>query len=294
MVKVRNSPSSSAVLLRVRGIRSSLKGAEGKVADYLLKYPEDFSSSTVAEIATTSKVSEATVIRFCRTLGFSGFNDIKMQVSRELYSHTDSLIPEELKESDSAHEIIGKVFSFNIQTLEETLEVLDSKALSKAGDIIASSGKLLIVGVGTSSANVQDAHNKFFRIGINSVAQSDAHLQLMEASLLTSKDTVLAISHSGRTKDPIETLEIAKACKAKTIVITGNPASPLASLGDIILLTASSESRFRKEALSSRLAQMSIIDALHTIISIRHKKSALSATKKIEAVIGQKQIWEKR
>jgi DNA-binding MurR/RpiR family transcriptional regulator len=135
-----------------------------------------------------------------------------------------------------------------------------------------------------------DAHNKFFRLGLNSVAQSDAHLQMMEAALLTSRDAVLAITHSGKTRDPVETLAVAQKAGAKTIAITSNPRSPITKHSDVVLLTSSRETAFRNEALASRLAQMSIVDALYTQIHIRNRKRAVLAEKKIAAVIGQKQI----
>jgi len=292
MPNVKTEPKG--LLIKIRGMRSSLKSAELKVADFILERPDSVQTSTVANIAASSDVSEATVIRTCRTLGFDGFQGLKFQLAKELYQPTVSLVQEEIKDSDTAEGIMQKVFSFNVNTLKETVEILDPASLEKAADILGNARKVLIVGVGTSSANVQDAHNKLFRLGIESVAQSDAHLQLMEASLLTPEDAVLAISHSGRTTDPIQTLETTKKTGAKTIVITSNPKSPITEHADVVLLTSSSENRFRSEALASRLAQMSIVDVLHTLITRKFKKRALGATKKIEAVIGQKQIWEKR
>ncbi len=285
---------STAVLVKIMGVRPSLKTAELKVAEHILKNPQSIQTSTVAQVATFSRVSEATVIRFCRTVGYAGYQELRMQLAKELYEPSHKAMPDEIKDADGSDKIVGKVFSFNIKTLNETLEVLDVAELEKAAKMLGEASKVLIIGVGTSSANVQDAHNKFFRLGINSVAESDAHLQLMEASLLDQSDVVLAITHSGRTKDPVETVEIAQKTGAKTIVITSDPKSPITEFADVILLTSSSESRFRREALASRLAQMSIIDVLHTMIGIKYKKRAVSAARKIEAVVGQKQIWEKR
>lgn len=278
------------LLVSLRGQISSLKNAEKRVAGLILKSPEKIHDFTVAEAASQSNVSEATVIRFCRTLGFKGYQDLKYQLMRELAFHQPSVISEEVLEGDSSDDVIQKVFSFNIQTLRETLEVLDAPALQRAASLIECAKKILIIGVGTSAANVQDAHNKFFRLGLNSVAQSDAHLQLMEASLLTPGDVVIAITHSGRTRDPVESLAAARAAGAGTVAITSNPRSPITGHADVVLLTSSRETAFRSEALASRLAQMSIIDALYTLIRIKNRDRAVATEKKIEAVIGQKQI----
>lgn len=279
-----------ALLVSLRGRLSSLKEAERRVASLILRHPEKIMTYTVAEAAFQSKVSEATVIRLCRTLGFTGYQDLKYRLARELASPIHALISEDVVEGDAAEEVMKKVFAFNIQTLNETLEVLDPKALDRAAALLDRAEKILVIGVGTSSANVQDAHNKFFRLGLNSVAQSDAHLQLMEASLLTPRDAVLAITHSGRTRDPVETLAVARKAGARTIAITSNPSSPVTEHADVVLLTASGETAFRSEAMASRMAQMSIVDTLYTLIRIKSRHRAVAAEKKIESVVGQKQI----
>lgn len=282
--------SKKGVLIRLRGLRSSLKNAERQVADFILTTPEKILELTVAEAALNSKVSEATVIRFCRSLGMDGYQELKMQIARELVEPAPDFTGQEVIEGDTSIEIMQKVFAFNILTLRDTLAVLDARGLESAASILAAADKILVVGVGTSSANVQDAHNKFFRLGLRSVAQTDAHLQLMEASLLSPGDAVLAITHSGRTRDPVETLRVARRAGARTVVITSNPRSPAVEYADVTLLTASRETAFRNEALSSRLAQMSIVDALYTLIRLKDRQRAVTAEKKIESVIGQKQI----
>ncbi len=289
---IAKSEAKKGVLVKLRGLVSSLKKAERKVADYVLKNPRKIQNLTVAYLAGKSGVSEATIIRFCRTLGFSGYQELKFQLAMELVKPIHSVIPDEIKETDSASDILQKVFNFNISTLKETLEVLSPKSLLRAAQFIENANKILIVGVGTSAANVQDAHNKFFRLGLNSVAQPDAHLQLMEASLLSHGDVIVAITHSGRTRDPIEALETARNTGAKTICITSNSKAPITEFADVVLLTSSRETRFRNEALASRIAQMSIVDALFTLIGMKNSKRAISATRKIEAVVGRKQILE--
>ncbi|MBI3793685.1 MAG: MurR/RpiR family transcriptional regulator [Nitrospinae bacterium] len=278
------------LLVSLRGQVSSLKSAERKVASFVLKSPEKIRDLTVAEASAQSEVSEATVIRFCRTIGLKGYQDLKYRLAEELASPVETPLGEDIMDGDSTEEVLKKVFLFNMQTLDETLQVLDPKGVERAVGILERADKILVVGVGTSSANVLDAHNKFFRLGLRSVAQSDAHLQMMEAALLTPRDAVLAITHSGKTRDPVETLAVAQRAGAKTISITSNPRSPITKRSDTVLLTSSRETAFRDEALASRLAQTSIVDALYTLIYIRNRKRAVTAEKKISAVIGQKQI----
>jgi DNA-binding MurR/RpiR family transcriptional regulator len=147
----------------------------------------------------------------------------------------------------------------------------------------------LIIGVGTSGPIVLDAGNKFMRLGLDVHCSVDAHLQMMAAALLAPEDVVLAISHSGSTRDPVETAKVAKEAGAKVICITNNSLSPLTRTADLVLVTASRETRFRQEAMASRLGQTSIIDSLFTLMAVSRPEKSLGNLAKIENVIVAKQ-----
>ena len=148
---------------------------------------------------------------------------------------------------------------------------------------------ILIVGVGTSSAVVIDAYNKFFRIGLPVKAVTDSHLMLMHACLLERSNVVLGYSHSGSTRDPVETFQAAKERGAKCIAVTHNERSPLAKEAEVVLTTASRETRFRSEALASRVAQMTITDVLFTALSLDDLRKTEKLKKRIEEKIVTKQ-----
>jgi len=275
-------------LIRIRGAYSDLYSAEKKVADYILDNPQEIMHLSVTEVASQSRVSEATVVRFCRSLGYKGYQDFKLTLARDTVSPIKT-IHEDLEKSDDIGAITHKVFQNNIQALKDTLEVLDIKEMERAKEVLMKAEKILIIGVGTSSPNVMDAYNKFFRIGLNCSSQTDSHLQVMEAALLKKGDVLVAISHSGSTKDPIETLKVAKKRGATTICITNNSLSPITKEADIKLLTASRETRFKSEALASRIAQTSIINALFMALSLHRFNKTLRYTKLIEESIVVKQ-----
>lgn len=283
-----NRDSLGGALIRLRGLYPSLKAALRKVADLIMDKPEMAIYSSVNEVAAAASVSEATVMRFCRTLGFRGFQDFKIALAREMVSPLQRL-HEEVEEGDDPDSIVRKVFQANINALKDTLDVLDMKAMEEAAHAMLAARQILLIGVGTSGPIVTDAANKFFRLGLKVVAHTDAHLMMMAAALLSPEDVVIAVSHSGSTRDPVESAKVGQDAGAKVICITNNSLSPLTRVADIVLVTASRETRFRQEAMASRLCQTSIIDSLYTLIALAKHEEALENLSKIENVIVTKQ-----
>ncbi len=283
------SPAAPAgALIRLRGLYPSLKAALRKVADVTLARPELAIYSSVNEVAAAAGVSEATVMRLCRLLGFRGFQDFKIALAREMVTPLQRL-HEEVAEGDDPATIVHKVFQANLAALQDTLAVLDMPAMAAAAQWLQEAGQILLIGVGTSGPIVEDAENKFFRLGLPVRAITDAHLMMMAAALLTPADVLLAVSHSGSTRDPAETARVAKTVGARVICITNNSLSPLTKTADLVLVTASRETRFRQEAMASRLCQTCIIDSLYTLIAMARPDEALQNLAKIENVIVTKQ-----
>lgn len=290
----KDSPASPGrdpqpgALIRLRGLYPSLKTALQKVADVILRQPEMAIYASVNEVAAASGVSEATVMRFCRILGFRGFQDFKIALARELVSPLQRL-HEEVSEGDEPAIVVRKVFQANIAALQDTLEVLNMKAIQQAAQLLLHARQILIIGVGASGPVVLDAGNKFLRLGLDVHCPVDAHLQMMAAALLSPEDVVLAISHSGSTRDAVETARVAREAGAKVICLTNNSLSPLTRFSDLVLVTASQETRFRQEAMASRLGQISIIDSLFTLMAVARPEKSLKNLAKIERIIAAKQ-----
>lgn len=274
-------------LIRIRSSLPGLYTAEQRVAEAILADPEAVLTSSVTELASRAGASEATVVRFCRSLGYKGYQDFKISLARDLVSPVKSL-HEELEEGDEPSEVAKKVFRTHIQALEETLAVTDEEVFSRAVELLAGARHIFFIGVGTSAPNVLDAHNKFFRLGFDTSSQTDSHLQVMQAALLGPADVVVAVSHSGQTRDPIETVRVAKSKGARAIAITNAALSPLAKLCDLTLVTASRETRFRMEALASRIAQTTILNALFMACALADLERTLRLREAIEeAVVGK-------
>ncbi len=258
------------------------------MADVTLARPELAIYASVNEVAAAAGVSEATVMRLCRLLGFRGFQDFKIALAREMVNPLQRL-HEEVAEGDDTATIVHKVFQANIAALQDTLTVLDMETMAKASQWLLAARSVLLIGVGTSGPIVTDAANKFFRLGLLVQAVTDAHLMMMAAALLTDRDVLVAVSHSGSTMDTAEAAKTAKNAGARVICITNNSLSPLTKTADLILVTASRETRFRQEAMASRLCQTSILDSLYTLIALARPEVALASLAKIENVIVTKQ-----
>lgn len=268
---VATSSSSVNSLTRIRSSYPALAASEARVADWVMQQPEKIMRLSMAQVAQACGVSDTTVLRFCRNAGFQGFTDLKLSIARDMVSPTQ-VIHDDIVAGDAPAVIARKVFLSNIQAMYDTLEVLDENALSKAIDLLKSANRILIVGVGTSAPIVQSMYNMLMRLGLNCKAQTDSYLQLMEVALLGPGDLVIAVSQSGTSMDPVLTLKQAKASRASTICITGNAQSPITKHADVTLLSVAREARI--EAIASRLAQMSIADALYVIVALRNIDSA--------------------
>ena len=267
-------------LTRIRSSYPSLAASEARVASWIMQQPERIVHLSMAQVAEACGVSDTTVLRFCRAAGFQGYTDLKLSIARDLSSPTQ-IIHDDITVGDGPALIARKVFMANIQALYDTLEVLDEAALVNAIKLLTSARRILIVGVGTSGPIVHSMYNMLMRLGLTCKAQTDSYLQLMEAALLGTGDVVVAISQSGTSIDPVLTLKQARESGAATICITGNAQSSITEYADVTLLSVDRAARI--EAIASRLAQVSIADALYVIM-------ALNA---IDASTGnEKRIWD--
>ncbi len=274
-------------LARIRSRLPNLAVAERTVAEWILQNAEEVIHSSMAFVGEQCGVSDTSVLRFCRAAGFQGYMDLKLSIARDLASPTQ-IVHDDIDENDDAAIIAQKVFLSHVQALYDTLEIIEEDALSDAVKLIAGARRILVIGVGTSIPIVQEAYNKFFRLGLNVHAQTDSYLQLMEAAIVDADTLVIAISHSGMSKDPVYTLEAAKKNGAKTIVITGNAESQLTKFADVTFLAVSQETR--AEAIASRIAQMSLVDTLYIIVSLHMLETATKNEDKIHKAIMQKTL----
>ncbi len=265
---------------RIRSQLPGLAASEARVARWVLDHADQVVYWSMARVAEECEVSDTTVLRFCRSVGFHGYTELKISLVRDLASPTQA-INRDICSGDDPYKIACVVFQSHIQALQDTLAVLDAQALGRAIGMLNSARHVLIVGVGTSGPIVHDMRNKLFRLGISCEAETDSYLQLMRTALLGPEDLVVAISQSGSSVDPVLTLKEARKHGVPTLCITGNAKSPLTEYADVTLLGISSE--MRAETIASRIAQATLVDVLYVSLFL------LDVSK---ADRNERQIWD--
>ncbi len=258
-------------LARMRAAYPSLPPSERKVIDFILLDFEGVIRMTLAELAQRSGVSDATVVRLCRSLGFDNFLGLKISLTRSI-DNSSRLIHDDVREGDSSTTVARKVLHTAIQAVQDTLEVLDDQAFDRAVDFLESADRILIAGVGSSGPLAHELYNRLIRLRMNCHVHTDIYLQMVEAALMTDRDAVILISQNGSTIGPIRTAAEARRKGAKIIVMTGNSVSELSELADVILLTVSHETRL--EAIDLRVAQHALLQALYVALAMRRMSAA--------------------
>ncbi|HBE77761.1 MAG TPA: transcriptional regulator [Firmicutes bacterium] len=269
---------TSNIILYIKSIYNSLTKSEQKVAEAILKDNERIIYSSITDFAEISEVGDATVLRFCRKIGFKSYQSFKLELAKELSNQNNpaiSTLNDEFNANDSLGEIARKTINLNISAINETLTLIDLNEIQKAVELMISAQKIYFFGSGVSQITAQDAVYKFTRIGLNVATYVDYHMQLMQASLLTNNDVGIGISFSGSTKDTLEVLRNAKQAGAQLISITHHAKSPITKIADIVLLHGSKEDPLQGGAFPTKISQLIVIDILYNAIYKRIEKEAI-------------------
>jgi len=256
------------VLSSIRNSLNQLKRAEKRVAESVLRDPHQAIRYTITELADKADTSEPTVVRFCRKMGLQGYMDLRLSLARDLPSA--QYIHEAVAEQDSPVQVMEKIFSANQEALGNTLNKIDMNVFDQAVNILTHARRIEFYGSGGSGSVARDAHHKFFRLGVPCIAYEDSHMQVMSAALLASDCVVIAISATGSSRDVIDSIQIAKKSGAQTIGITGREKSPLGRICDHNLSVYSEETAIWLAPMSTRIAQLVLLDAL--FVSVANKK----------------------
>ena len=251
----------------------SLSSAERKVAEVALAEPKWFVHAAVAEIAERAKVSQPTVIRFCRSLNYKGLPEFKLSLSASISHSGLPFVHEELNIDDGMGDVMEKVLGNTAAALLGARRSLKEDELENAIAMLTHARRIEFYGLGNSGIVAQDAQHKFFRFGISTVAYSDTHIQLMAASVLSSHDVLVVISNSGSSIEVLDAVSIAKENGAQVIAITRSD-SPLAQLADCVLALVVQEDSNRYTPMISRLLQLAIIDILAIGLALRLGETA--------------------
>ena len=259
------------MLDRIRASLTSLAPAEQRVGKLVLTDPRAFTQLPVSELAYRSHVSKPTVVRFCRSMGYDGLTDFKRKLAGTV-SEGVPFIHRSVDADDKTGDVLVKVIDNTVAAFLKYRNDASTTALEKAVEALIAAfrdhKRIEFFGVGNSGIVAQDAQHKFFRLGVNTIAYSDGHMQVMSASILGPGDCVILISNSGHTRDLMDACGIARKNGATTITITAS-GSPLAAAGHINLAADHPEGFDRYSPMVSRLLHLMIIDVLTTCVALR-------------------------
>lgn len=275
-----------SIMHKIRFSIDDMGPAERRIANFLLSHTGEFPAMSISEFARACGCGDATVVRFSRRLGVSGYQELKLRIAAELNS--SSTISREIESTDSCFAIFQKRIADISNALRNTETVLDEDHLNQAAQTIMSAERIVIFGLGNSAAIAHDAAHKFLRLGLSAQSCSDNHMQAIIASHLGRGSVAIGISHSGSSRDIVEALRLCKICGATTIGITSCSDAPITEASDICLFTKSDETEYSILAMSSRIAQLAILDSIYTYIVLHADKPSRQAIYNTEFALRNK------
>ena len=260
----------TSIELRIQGIYDSLSNAEKKVADYFMNNVENVFNKPIAQLAQEAGVSKVAWVRFCKDIGYDGLKDLKKALFTQMREKTDEPVADpfsDVRDVTDTNSLIEGIKYNSIRAIQDTAEMLDPESLEKAAQALLQARSVRIFGVGASGMVGNDLHSKLMRINKNSYFATDHHTQLTYAASMTPQDVAVLISMSGTTSEILEVLSLVKRCGTPSIALTKYSKTPLALNADTVLYISSQEITMRSGAMSSRLAQLMVIDALFTAVA---------------------------
>lgn len=254
------------------------KKTERKIAAYLLENFDKSLHSTLLELADGIGVSDASIVRFCKSIGYTGFQEYKINAAMQCVPEPRLYNPS-LSVDDSPAELCNKIFAIESSALEQTKQELDIKVMNEVADLLINAKRINLVGTGGSAISARDFQHKLLKIGVRAELQEDKDLQLMSASLLTENDVLFAISHSGSNLHVAETIDLAKKQNAKVVTLTMKSKNVVVEKADYPLYVVSEKTIFESESFSARLAQLAMLDCLVALMAFKNFDGSLEAMK---------------
>lgn len=273
--------NSPGLLVHINALLPSLSPAEQRVARLVVADPADAAGHTITDLATAAETSEATVIRFCRSIGITGYPQLRIRLAAEAAEAASRGRPEddrvaggEIPPDADLARIVATIAFNEARALEETAAQLDVAACDRVVEAVDGAGRIEVYGAGPSGSAALDLQQKLHRIGRSVAYWPDPQAALASTSLLGPGDVAIGISHSGTSAGVLDVLAQARLRGAVTVAVTNFPRSPIAEAADLVLTTAARETTYRSGALAGRLAQLMVVDCIFVGVAVRNRKRA--------------------
>jgi RpiR family transcriptional regulator, carbohydrate utilization regulator len=282
-------PSVNGILSRIRELQSDLPPKAKQIAELIIAQPEPFIHMSITEVAETCGVSEGTIVSFCRRVGVRGFQELKILLARDLIEPV-RLIQEDLHRGDDPATVTDHIFAAHAASLHETRRLLSMESLAKAASLLRDAQRIEIYGIGSSAPIAQDLSYRLLQLGLAAGAVVDSHVQAVSAGMTGRAVTTVTVSHSGSTVETVLATRLAREAGARTIGITRLGKSPLAAHCDVLLYTVANETRYRPEAMSSRVAQLAIIDTLVSCCALTDTERSVDRLQHAARILSEKRF----
>ena len=277
-----------SVLDKIFAVYNNLYEAEKKIADYLINNKEKIIEMTVSELSLESKVSEATIVRFCKKCDFKGFHHLKISIAKEMVNSEEKTTSNDI-DPNNISQSLQNILANKIEELKQTISMMDDRSIKEILYVIKNARIIQFVAVGNTIPVALDGAYKFNQMGISSVANTIWETQLAFTYTLTEKDVVIAISNSGSSKKLLTLMDIANEKNATTISITNHYKSPLANKSKYQINTATREKLFLDEFSFSRVSAMTVIEVLYLLLTAE-KRDAYSWISKHEQSMAEDKV----
>nr|WP_205829402.1 MurR/RpiR family transcriptional regulator [Microbacterium sp. B19(2022)] len=269
----------------IEAAASTLPPSLSRIAAAIREQPSIVIDMTINELAQECRTSVASVVRFCRAIGFSGYAALRMALATELGKEAAQFsargaFGSEISDADTLQEAVSKLAALELLAIEETVARLDFDVLEAAITAIDGADRILLYGIGASQFVAEDLAHKLLRVGRNAHVLADPHEAVAATVLQTAPTVAIGFSHSGATIETVRFLETARRNGAATIAVTSAKDSPLARAADHALFTEVRESSFRAGAMVSRIAQLTLVDCLFVGVAKRRFNETVDALRR--------------
>lgn len=267
-----------------------LSPAQKHIADFVLNHSEQVILCSLGDLAEKCDTSETTILRFLRKLGFDSYQVFRVKIAQDLSNNSTQAIYEEIHNTDTPEQIRQKVILSTVDSIQDLNNLISDEMLEQVAGMMIDARKILFCGVGASGVIAIDAFHKFFRLGFDGFYYNDTHFMNIACAHADEDTLVVVISHSGESRDILEAASLAKENAAKVVVLTSYIHSSAAKFADVVLLSSSNETKYRSDAMVSRILQLVIVDILYVNVVLKLGNKGIDSINKSRLAVAKKKV----
>lgn len=262
-----------------------LSPMQKQIANFVLNNSPQVILLSLGDLAARCSTSETTILRFLRKLGFDSYQVFRLKLAQDMAGHSDQAAYEEIRVEDTFDQVRQKVIMSTVDSIQDLNNMIGTELLEQVNRLILGADRILFCGLGASGVMALDAFHKFLRLGFNAAYYTDSHFMNIACANADAGTLVIAISHSGESRGLLEAIRLARKNRAKVVALTSYLNSSVTKLADAVLISSSNETKYRSDAMVSRILQLVIIDILYVTIVLKrgHKGIDTAAESGLEA-----------